>query len=66
MITKFQEIKGLIDAYPTQAKDECDNGVNQCIELVNALENIKNKLIGKFGEDELFGDFQAVINTIPL
>ncbi len=64
MTAKFEEIKGLIDTYPAQAKDECDNGINQCIELVNAFENIKNKLIGKFGEDELFEDFQAVINTI--
>lgn len=64
MTDKFNEIKGLIDTYPSQAKDECDNGVNQCAELVNAFENIKNKLIGKFGEDELFEDFQAVINTI--
>lgn len=65
MIAKFEEVKSLVagELY-TQAQDECGNGVNECIELKNALENIKGKLIDKLGEDELFNDFQAVIDTI--
>ena len=44
MIAKFNEVKTLVagELY-TQAKDE--NGVNMCIELKNAFENIKGKLI---------------------
>lgn len=65
MIAKFNEVKTLVAGeFYTQAQDECDNGVNECTELKNALENIKGKLIDKFGEDELFNDFQAVIETI--
>ncbi len=64
MTAKFNEIKGLIPTYPTQAQDECDNGANECVELKNALENIKSKLEDKFGADDLFLDFQAVIETI--
>jgi hypothetical protein len=62
---KFTEVKTLIDGdYLPQAKDECENGVNECTELKNALENIKTKLIDKFGDDEIFSDFQNIIETI--
>jgi hypothetical protein len=62
---KFTEVKTLIlSDNLTQAQDECDNGINECTELKNAFENIKTKLIDKFGEDELFSDFQNVIETI--
>lgn len=65
MTEKFTEIKTLIagELYP-QAQNECDNGENECITLANALQNIHSKLIDKFGEDELFNDFMAVIETI--
>lgn len=64
MQDKFNEIKGLIPSYPSQAQDECDNGVSQCVELKSSFENIKSKLVEKFGEDELFSDFQNVIDQI--
>lgn len=41
---KFQEVKGLIPDYPTQAQDEAENGTNMCVEAANDLQN----LIGKF------------------
>jgi hypothetical protein len=62
---KFTEVKTLIlSDNLTQAQDECDNGVNACAELVIEFGRIKTKLIDKFGEDELFSDFQNVIETI--
>lgn len=66
LIDKFAEISTLIGGTNyTQAQDECVNGGNECIELKNALENIKTKCIDLFGSDELFTvDFAAVINTI--
>lgn len=65
MIAKFNEIKDLIHQgmYPN-AQDECDNGSNEGVELTNSLQNIKAKFIDKFGEDELFEDFNAIIETI--
>lgn len=65
MTAKFEEVKTLIvgELY-TQAQDECDNGVNECITLENALMNIHGKLVDKFGADELFSDLLAVIETI--
>ena len=65
MTDKFTEVKTLIEGgYYPQAKDECDNGVNMCITLENALMNIHSKLVDKFGADELLDDLQAVIETI--
>ena len=65
MIAKFNEVKTLVAGeFYTQAQDECDNGVNMCITLENALMNIHSKLVDKFGADELLDDLQAVIETI--
>lgn len=65
MTDKFNEVKTLVaGGFYTQAQDECDNGVNMCITLENALMNIHSKLVDKFGADDLFSDLLAVIDTI--
>lgn len=66
LTAKFEEIKTLIEGGNyTQAIDECVNGGNECIELRNALENIRAKCIDIFGSHELFDvDFLGVIETI--
>ena len=49
---KFQEVKGLIPDYPTQAQDEAENGSNLCVEAANDLQN----LIGKFTDAGVSGE----------
>lgn len=48
----------------SQAQDECSNLIAELNEHKNRLVNIRGKCIDKFGADELFEDFLAVINTI--
>lgn len=62
---KFSTIKTLIQQHlPSQAKDECGNGINnECVNAKSELENIKGKLIDKFGTDELFDDFEAILSN---
>lgn len=60
---KFTVIKETIPTHPTQAQDECDNGVSQCVEAKVALDNVKNKLIERYPDDELISvDLAGAIN----
>lgn len=51
---KFTIIKQTIPTHPQQAREECDNAINnECVNAKGDFLNIKNKLLEKYPGEEL-------------